>query len=100
MGRQAEHVYTDPASIRQLESLIDELPANGHVVLLLKDGSRCDGVISTRPNVQVFRDADEREGINGTVQLQRPDAPDWSRHIWLDQIVRVEHLDSIMGSES
>ncbi len=100
MGRQAEHVYTDPASIRQLESLIDQLPANGHVVLLLKDGSRCDGVISTRPNVQVFRDAEEREGINGTVQLQRPDVPDWSRHVWLDEIERVEHLDSIMGSES
>lgn len=100
MGRQAEHVYTDPASIRRLESLIEELPANGHVVLLLKDGSRCDGVISTRPNVQVFRDADEHEGINATVQLQRPDVPDWSRHVWLDQIVRVEHLDSIMGSES
>jgi hypothetical protein len=100
MGRQAEHVYTDPASIRQLESLIDELPANGHVVLLLKDGSRCDGVVSTRPNVQVFRDADENEGINATVQLQRPEVPGWSRHVWLDQIVRVEHLDSIMGSDS
>ncbi|MHB1057489.1 MAG: DUF3247 family protein [Rhodanobacter sp.] len=100
MGRQAQHVYTDPASIRQLESLVGELPANGHVVLLLKDGSSCDGVVSTRPNVQVFRDADEREGINATVQLERPDVPDWKRHVWLDQIVRVEHLDSIMGSES
>lgn len=100
MGRQAEHVYTDPAIIRRLESLIEELPANGHVVLLLKDGSRCDGVISARPNVQVFRDADENEGINATVRLERPDMPDWSRHVWLDQVVRVEHLDSTMGSES
>jgi hypothetical protein len=100
MGRQAQRVYTDRASIRQLESLVDELPANGHVVLLLKDGSSCDGVVSMRPNVQLFRDPDECEGINATVQLQRPDVPDWSRHVWLDQIVRVEHLDSIMGSES
>lgn len=100
MGRLANHVYTDTASIRKLESLIDELPANGHVVLLLKDGSSCDGVVSTRPNVQMFRDAEEHEGINARVQLQRPDVPDWSRHVWLDQVVRVEHLDSVMGSES
>ena len=100
MGRQAKHVYTDHASIRQLESLVDELPANGHVVLLLKDGSSCDGVVSTRPNVQVFRDAKEREGINATVQLERPDVPEWRRQVWLDQIVRVEHLDSTMASEN
>ena len=100
MGRLARHVYTDSSTIRQLESLVEELPPNGHVVLLLKDGSSCNGVVSARPTVQLFRDPDEREGINATVQLQRPDVPDWSRHVWLDQIVRVEHLDSIMGSES
>lgn len=100
MGRQAKRVYTDQASIRRLESLIDQLPANGHVVLLLKDGSSCDGVVSTRPNVQMFRDADEHEGINATVRLQRPDVPEWSGRVWLDQVVRVEHLDSVMASES
>jgi hypothetical protein len=100
MGRTAERVYTDPASIRQLESLIGELPANGHVVLLLKDGSSCDGVVVTRPNVQLFRDADEREGINATVKLERPDVPTWSRQVWLDQIARVEHVDSSMASEN
>jgi hypothetical protein len=100
MGRQAQHVYTDDAGIGRLESLIGELPANGHVVLILKDGSSCDGVVSTRPNVQVFRDPDECEGINAIVQLQRPDVPDWSSSVWLDQIVRVEHLDSAMGGES
>lgn len=100
MGRQAHRVYTDEASIRRLESLVDELPANGHVVLLMKDGSSCDGVVSARPSVQVFRDPDEHEGINATVWLQRPDVPDWSRHVWLDQVLRVDHLDSIMGSES
>ncbi|RCS29641.1 DUF3247 family protein [Rhodanobacter denitrificans] len=100
MGRAAERVYTDRTSIRQLESLVEELPANGHVVLLLKDGSSCDGVVVTRPNVQLFRDADEREGINATVQLERPDVPEWSRQVWLDQIVRVEHLDSCMAGEN
>ena len=40
------------------------------------------------------------EGINATVKLERPDVPAWSRHVWLDQIVRVEHLDSTMASEN
>ncbi|MFC5524475.1 DUF3247 family protein [Rhodanobacter ginsengisoli] len=100
MGRQAQRVYTDEASIRQLELLVDELPAQGHVVLLMKDGSSCDGVVSARPTVQVFRDADEHEGINAVVQLQRPDVPEWRRRIWLDQVLRVEHLDSGMAGES
>jgi hypothetical protein len=100
VGRQAPHVYTDPASIRRLESLIDELPGNGHVVLLLKDGRRCEGVISTRPNVQVFRDPDEREGINAEVQLERPGQPAWSQRCWLDEIAQVDHLDSTLASES
>jgi hypothetical protein len=100
MGRQAQRVYTDQASIRQLELLVDELPAHGHVVLLLKDGSSCDGVVSARPGLQMFRDADRREGINAVVQLQRPDVPEWCRRIWLDKILRVEHLDSGLAGES
>ena len=100
MDRQAERVYTDQASVRQLESLIDELPTHGHVVLVMKDGSSCDGVVSKRPNVQVFRDAHEREGINARVRLRRPDVPEWSQHVWLDQVARVEHLDLSMVSKS
>jgi hypothetical protein len=100
MDRRAERVYTDQASIRQLESLIDQLPTDGHVVLVMKDGSSCDGVVRKRPDVQVFRDANEREGINARVQLQRPDVPEWSRHVWLDQVMRVEHLDMRMVGKS
>lgn len=100
MGRQAHHVYTDQASIRRLESLIDQLPTHGHVVLVMHDGCSCDGVVSARPNMQMFRDADEHEGINARVRLQRPDAPEWSRRVWLDQVARVEHLDLIMAGES
>jgi hypothetical protein len=100
MDRRAERVYTDQASIRQLESLIDQLPTDGHVVLVMKDGSSCDGVVRKRPDVQVFRDANEREGINARAQLQRPDVPEWSRHVWLDQVMRVEHLDMRMVGKS
>lgn len=100
MGRKAECVLTDEGGIRKLEALVHQLPANGHVVLLLRDGCSCDGVVAVRPSLQVFRDHDDREGINAEVMLERPDVPAWHRRIWLDQIVRVEHLDSVMGSES
>lgn len=100
MGRSAEHVYTDAASVQTLEALVRELPTNGHVRLLLKDGEACEGVISERPNVQLYRNPSEQEGINGEVRLERPDAPDWHRWVWLDEIARVEHLDSTLGSES
>lgn len=100
MGRVAERVYTDPNTISQLESLVHELPTNGHVVLLLHDGSSYDGVVCERPNVQVFRDVAENEGINGVVRLERPDVPDWSCYVWLGDIRRVEHLDSTLGGES
>ncbi|MEO6799602.1 MAG: DUF3247 family protein [Rhodanobacter sp.] len=100
MGRKAEYVVTDEESIRKLESLVLQLPANGHVVLLLRDGSSCDGVVSVRPSLQVFRDHDDREGINAEVQLERPDVPTWHQRIWLDEIVGIEHLDSGLASES
>ena len=100
MGRQAECVFTGEEDILKLESLVHQLPANSHVVMLLRDGSSCDGVVSVRPSVQVFRDHDDREGINATVKLERPDVPGWSQRIWLDQVVRVEHLDSGMAGEN
>jgi hypothetical protein len=100
MGRKAECVLTDEGGIRELEMLVHQLPANGHVVLLLRDGSSCEGVVTVRPSLQVFRDHDDREGINAEVQLERPDVPTWHQRIWLDQIVQVEHLDSSMASES
>ena len=99
MGQLAERVYTDPARIRRLEYLVDQLPTQGHVVLQMIDGTSYDGVVCERPNVQVFRDAQENEGINGVVRLERPDAPAWTCYLWLGDIHRVEHLDST-GSES
>lgn len=100
MGKYAGHVYTAPDSIQQLEGWIAELPANGHVAILLKDGSRCEGIISTRPNVQVFRDEAGVEGLNAELRLEQPGNPLEGRHLWLDQIAGIEHLDSAMGSEN
>jgi hypothetical protein len=99
MTSKAPQVVTDEADIGRLEALVHELQGNSHVVLLLRDGSNCEGVVTVRPSVQVFRD-EEGEGINAVVQLERPAEPTWHRRIWLDQIVRVEHLDSGLASES
>ncbi len=95
MGRLAEHVYTEPSQIRRLEHLVEQLPSSSHVVLLLHDGSSCDGIVCEQPSVQVFRDRDENEGINAVVRLERPDVPDWNCYVWLDDIRRVEHLGSL-----
>ena len=100
MSQFAERVYTDAAGIGRLEALVKELPTNAHVALSLSDGSVCDGVVSVRPSVQIFVDGTHKEGINGVVRLERPDAPDWTRSVWLDEISQVEHLDSTLGSES
>lgn len=100
MGKFAEHVYTDPARISRLEALVQALPTNAHVVLSLNDGSECDAVVSVRPSVQQFLDEAHNQGVNGVVRLERPDAPDWTRSVWLDEIREVTHLDSTLGSES
>jgi hypothetical protein len=101
MGRSAKHVYSDPASVQALKALASELPANGRVRLLLKNGDTCEGVIAERASVQVYFDpTEQREGINGELRLERPDQPDWHRWMWLDEIASVEHLDSTLGSES
>jgi hypothetical protein len=100
MGSKAPHVVADDAGIRALEALVHELQGNSHVMVVLRDGSSCEGVVTVRPSVQVFRDDEGCEGMNAVLQLERPDAPTWHRRIWLDQIVRVEHLDSGLASEN
>ncbi|QEE23617.1 DUF3247 family protein [Rhodanobacter glycinis] len=100
MAQYVERVCVDPADIRRIESLVADLQGNGHVSIVQKDGSVCEGVVSVRPTMQVMRDQSGREGINAELRLERPREPAWSRRIWLDQIERVEHLDSILGSES
>ncbi|MEO7052931.1 MAG: DUF3247 family protein [Rhodanobacter sp.] len=100
MGSKAPDVITDEAGISRLERLVRELQGNSHVVVVLRDGTTCEGVVTVRPSMQVFRDQAGVEGSNAELQLERPATPAWHRRIWLDQIVRVEHLDSGLASES
>ena len=99
MARSAEHVYTDPADIKRIEALIEDLPGNAKVTITERDGTISTGMVAVIPGVQVFRDGDGNEGMNAVVRLEDPEQSGVIRTIWLDQIVRVEHLDSVrLGS--
>lgn len=80
--------------------MIADLPAHGQVILLLRDGSTAAGIVHVRGSIQVFRDPQGVEGMNAEIALECPDAADGIRHVWLDQIKHVEHLDSALGSEN
>lgn len=92
MGRQAEHVYTDPSTLARFNRIAEHLQNGARVRLHLADGSHCDGVVAARPTVQAFYDGDGNEGSNGVVHLERPDAPEWRRYVWFDRIERIEHF--------
>lgn len=100
MSQQAEHVYNDPARLARLEVLVGQLPPNGHVNVSLRNGTVYDGIVCARPSMEIFRDQEGREGFNALLRLGRAGMSEWSRYIWLDEISRIEHMDSIMGSES
>ena len=100
MGAQAPQVCVDARDVQRLVALIAQLPAHGHVKLHMRDGGVCEGVVRTRPNVQVFRDPKQTEGINVKVSLAYRDAPSRIQRVWLDQVACVEHLDSTLGSEN
>lgn len=100
MTRQAPNVCIAEAEVEQLVALIANLPAHGEVVLRLRDGSSCSGIVQVRGSIQVFRDAEDREGMNAEIVLECPHFPGGTRHVWLDQVIRVEHLDSALASEN
>lgn len=94
MGRQAEHVYTDQASIGRFNMLVEHLENGARVRLQLTDGSQCEGVVAARPTLQQFYDGAGNEGINGVVHLEHRGVSDWQRYVWFDEIASIEHLDS------
>ena len=99
MGRLAETVFTDSADVARLERWVEELAVNARVRVHLADGPSVEGVVMVTPTVQIFKTASDDEGINGVVNLEDPQRPDWSCDVWLGDIVRVEHLDSVaMGT--
>lgn len=100
MSQVAPSVCTTQAGIGRLVTLIAELPAHGHVVLHLHDGSSVAGVVRVRGSIQVFRDTRGKEGMNVRIGLERRDVSGDIRYVWLDQVERVQHLDSALSSEN
>lgn len=89
MALYAPHVHSDPARIALLETLLDELPEQACVVLVLRDGSRVAGRVSARPELQPFLDHDEHEGMNAMVRLDDLGRPEQRHMVWLDSIEEV-----------
>ncbi len=94
MSNIAERVHTDQAQIALIESRIMELNDASAVELSLSDGRKLQGVVTVRPSVQTFRDADGREGINALLRLDDLHEPGKTHHIWLDQVTDIFPLGS------
>jgi hypothetical protein len=99
MGRIARTVFTQPGDIQRIERFVEELAINARVRVHVAEGEPVEGIVAVTPTIQVFKTADDQEGINGTVKLEDPRQPGWSGLVWLGDITRVEHLDSVtMGA--
>ena len=94
MSNTAERVHTDQAQIARLEERVTELDDEAVVELRLLDGTLVTGVVAVRPSMQVFRDAEGREGTNAYVRIDDREQPERRQYIWLDQIDRVTRLGS------
>ena len=93
MGQIAERVYTTDTDIARLEGLVEQLPDEARVELLLAEGGSVVGVVSVRPTVQTFLDPQGEEGINGVVRIDDAADPSQSHYVWLDLIREVRRLD-------
>jgi len=100
MGRIAGKVYTEAADLARLERRVTELPVNARVRVHTRDRGAIEGVVTVTPTVQAFRDAADNEGTNGVVKLEDPGRPGWTEVVWLDEITRVDHLDSVTKGSS
>jgi hypothetical protein len=99
MGQIADRVFVYPHDIQRLKQWVEELAVNARVAVHVQGDGIIEGVVAVTPTVQVFRDADGNEGINGVVKLIDPRRPDWDVLVWLGDIEQVRHLDSVvMGS--
>lgn len=94
MTQSADRVYTDPEQIRRLSRLIEQLPDAGLIDIVLVDGSRRNAVVTTRPSLQTFLDADGNEGINAVVRLDDPKTDQGSMYLWLDEVLEIHPIHS------
>ncbi len=94
MTQHADRVHTDSAEIQRLAGLIQALPDEGWVELVFTDGSRASGIVTTRPTLQTFIDAQGSEGINAILRFDDPQVEGRSRYVWVDHIARIRPIHS------
>lgn len=90
----AERVHTRQDEIALIESRIVELPDEAIVEIILDDGRRLKGVVTVRPTIQTFRDAEGQEGVNALLRLDDLEQPGYSHQVWLDRISDIFHIGS------
>jgi uncharacterized protein DUF3247 len=95
MGRIAHRIFTKSEDIDRIRGFVRELAINARVRLHLLEGEPVEGIVMVTPTVQEFRNENDDEGLNGVVKLEDPQQPGWSGLVWLGDIDRVEHLDSV-----
>lgn len=100
MSRIAPCVLVEPKDVQRLHELVRQLPVNARVRITDHSGKAVEGIVTVTPTVQVFRDpSEDREGINGVVNLQHTQQPDRHGNVWLSDIASIEPLDSVtLGS--
>lgn len=92
MALYAPHVYSDPMRIALLEALLGELADRARVILVLQDGIRVAGTVTTRPALQHFFDHNEQPGVNATVRLDDLERFSQQHVVWLDSICEVRRV--------
>ena len=90
----AERVHTRQDEIALIESRITELPDEAIVEIALDDGRKLKGVVTVRPTIQTFRDAEGREGVNALLRLDDLEQTGHSHQVWLDRISSIFHMGS------
>jgi hypothetical protein len=94
MTKIAERVHVHQGEIALIQSRIAELDDESIVELTLSNGQKVKGVVTVRPTLQTFRDADGNEGVNSLLRLDDLEQPGKTHHVWLDQVADIFHMGS------
>ena len=89
-----DRVHTRQEDIALIESRITQLPDEAIVEITLTDGRKLKGLVTTRPALQTFRDAQGQEGVNALLRLDDLQQPGHSHQIWLDQVSHIFFMGS------
>jgi hypothetical protein len=93
METLAPNLCTSANAIERIERLATQLGSGLRVRVTLRDANVVTGVVAELPVVQLFRDAQGNEGMNGVARLEDPQVPLWTVYLWLDDMEKVERLD-------